>query len=100
MLIAQVKKKIKVICIIDNISSYETEEAVGDLKWLVCYLQIWVIQANQTSSKPRMKLLITDTNQTTRVYRYFQQDVILDLDRSGESGEDWEDDSDGDNWIV
>ncbi|KAJ5150896.1 uncharacterized protein N7482_010148 [Penicillium canariense] len=100
MLIAQVKKGITIICIIDNISSYETDEAVGDLERLIRCLQTWVIQANQTSSKPRMKLLITDTNQTTRVYRYFQQDDILDLEGGGESGDDWEDDSEEDNWII
>ncbi|CAG8293691.1 unnamed protein product [Penicillium nalgiovense] len=100
MLIAQVKKGITIICIIDNISSYETDEAVGDLERLVRCLQTWVIQANQTSSKPRMKLLITDTNQTTRVYRYFQRDDILDLEGVDESGDDWEDDSEEDNWII
>ncbi|KZN90702.1 hypothetical protein EN45_008250 [Penicillium chrysogenum] len=98
MLITQVKKGITIICIIDNISSYETDEAVGDLEQLVRCLQTWVIRANQTSSKPRMKLLITDTNQTTRVYRYFQHDDILDLE--GESGDDWEDDSEEDSWII
>ncbi|KAJ5229490.1 hypothetical protein N7489_010198 [Penicillium chrysogenum] len=98
MLITQVKKGITMICIIDNISSYETDEAVGDLEQLVRCLQTWVIRANQTSSKPRMKLLITDTNQTTRVYRYFQHDDILNLE--GESGDDWEDDSEEDSWII
>ncbi|KAJ5836216.1 hypothetical protein N7447_002242 [Penicillium robsamsonii] len=100
MLIAQVKKGITIICIIDNISSYETDEAVCDLEFLVCCLQKWVKKANQTSSKPRMKLLITDTNQTTRVYRYFQQDDILDLEGGGESGDDWKDDSEEDSWII
>lgn len=100
ILIAQIKKGIMIICIIDNISSYETNEAVSNLKWLVRCLQTWVIQANQTSSKPRMKLLITDTNQTTQVYKYFQQDDILDLEASGESGDDWEDGSEEDNWII
>jgi hypothetical protein len=100
MLIAQVKKGVTIICIIDNISSYEMDEAVRDLERLVRRLQTWVIQANQTSSKPRMKLLITDTNQTTRVYRYFQQDDILDLEGDGESGDNWEDGSEDDNWII
>ncbi|KAJ5798298.1 uncharacterized protein N7503_007594 [Penicillium pulvis] len=100
MLIAQVKKGITIICIIDNISSYETNEAVGDLEQLVRCLQSWVIQANQTSSKPRMKLLITDTNQTTRVYRYFQHDDILNLEGGGVSGDDWENYSEEDNWII
>ncbi|KAJ5537846.1 hypothetical protein N7494_007325 [Penicillium frequentans] len=100
MLIAQIKKGITIICIIDNISSYETNEAVGDLERLVRCLQSWVIQANQTSSKPRMKLLITDTNQTTRVYRYFQHDDILNLEGGGESGDDWENYSEEDNWII
>ncbi|KAJ5494611.1 hypothetical protein N7463_010698 [Penicillium fimorum] len=99
-LITQVKKGITIICIIDNISSYETDEAVRDLELLVCCLQTWVKKANETSSKPRMKLLITDTNQTTRVYRYFQQVDILDLEGGDEPGDDWEDDSEGDNLII
>ncbi|KAJ6031604.1 hypothetical protein N7540_002336 [Penicillium herquei] len=100
MLIAQVKTGTTVLCMIDNISSYETNEAVDDIEWLVSCLQTWVIQANQTS-KPRMKLLITDTNQTTRVYRYFQGSDILNLSgRDGESGDDWEDESDEDTWII
>jgi hypothetical protein len=100
MLISQVKKGITIICILDNISSYETDEFLGDLEPLVSCLQIAVMQANQTSSKPRMKLLITDMNQTTRVYRYFQQDDILNLEGSGESGDHWEDDSEEDSWII
>lgn len=100
MLIAQIKKGITIICIIDNISSYETNEAVCDLERLVRCLQIWVIEANQTSSKPRMKLLITDTNQSTRVYRYFHRDDILNLEGGDESEDDWEDHSEGDNWII
>ncbi|KAJ5910364.1 hypothetical protein N7504_005007 [Penicillium tannophilum] len=100
MLLAQIRKGITIICIIDNISSYETNEAVGDLERLVRCLQSWVTEANQTSSKPRMKLLITDTNQSTRVYRYFHRDDILNLEGGGESEDDWEDHSEGDNWII
>ncbi|KAJ5726048.1 uncharacterized protein N7483_007405 [Penicillium malachiteum] len=100
MLIAQVKTGTTIICIIDNISSYETNEALDDMEWLVSCLQTWVIQANQTS-KPRMKLLITDTNQTTRIYRYFQGGDILNLsERGGASGDDWDDESEEDTWII
>ncbi|KAJ5703973.1 hypothetical protein N7493_011111 [Penicillium malachiteum] len=100
MLIAQVRTGITIICMIDNISSYETNEAVDDLEWLVSCLQTWVMQSNQ-GSKPKMKLLITDTNQTTRVYRYFQGGDILDLSgKDGESGDEWKDESEEDTWII
>ncbi|KAJ5711172.1 hypothetical protein N7488_005328 [Penicillium malachiteum] len=100
MLIAQVRTGTTIICMIDNISSYETNEAVDGLELLISCLQTWVMQSNQ-GSKPKMKLLITDTNQTTRVYRYFQGGDILDLSgKDGESGDEWEDESEEDTWII